>query len=417
MRRATWLLIVLLAGGAWGQESPEGYVHALGADPASAAASPSTAGAQDDLLRRLRARHRPVGTLNGGDARRVLVEGKPLGKPSGVYGDYRLARELLFGYADNLPSDSEVVVVYLPQAFFTSGPQTPLTGVLEDESAQALRLRALDGTQRLTLPRSAVADVARTGRVPLLYSGREVHLPRFGQARACGGEVSCVPPAEGLDGVNCEHVWPKSKFHPEKRGPCLTDLHNLRPTLTLVNAARSSHPFGEIDDQATAFWWRSGKPCQEPPADPAGRDGCSESLTELHTAPEGQFEPREAAKGDVARVLLYVYAVYHADDPSAPPADPADPILDEAWFFPQLPDLVRWHRLDPPDAAERARNERVERVQGNRNPFVDDPGLFERAARAIATTRVADPALRAAILEAAGACAPPPAFHSAPLGE
>jgi deoxyribonuclease-1 len=33
--------------------------------------------------------------------------------------------------------------------------------------------------------------------------------------------------------------------------------------------------------------------------------------------------------------------------------------------------LQRWQELDPPDAMERRRNERIEAVQGNRNPLID----------------------------------------------
>lgn len=32
-----------------------------------------------------------------------------------------------------------------------------------------------------------------------------------------------------------------------------------------------------------------------------------------------------------------------------------------------------WHQADPPDAAERARNEVIHGAQGNRNPFIDHP--------------------------------------------
>jgi len=32
--------------------------------------------------------------------------------------------------------------------------------------------------------------------------------------------------------------------------------------------------------------------------------------------------------------------------------------------------LESWHRDDPPDAFERERDRRIERLQGNRNPFV-----------------------------------------------
>lgn len=35
--------------------------------------------------------------------------------------------------------------------------------------------------------------------------------------------------------------------------------------------------------------------------------------------------------------------------------------------------LLAWHQADPPDDAERARNQVIFSFQGNRNPFVDHP--------------------------------------------
>src|SRR3546814_16944553 len=47
-----------------------------------------------------------------------------------------------------------------------------------------------------------------------------------------------------------------------------------------------------------------------------------------------------------------------------------------------LSTLLAWHQADPPDDAERGRNEVVYSFQGNRNPFIDHPewatqALFE----------------------------------------
>jgi endonuclease I len=38
-----------------------------------------------------------------------------------------------------------------------------------------------------------------------------------------------------------------------------------------------------------------------------------------------------------------------------------------------LSTLLAWHAADPPDAAERERNEVIFSFQGNRNPFIDHP--------------------------------------------
>ena len=37
----------------------------------------------------------------------------------------------------------------------------------------------------------------------------------------------------------------------------------------------------------------------------------------------------------------------------------------------------RWHRDDPVDDEERRRNNVIEQVQGNRNPFIDEPDRAE----------------------------------------
>ena len=37
--------------------------------------------------------------------------------------------------------------------------------------------------------------------------------------------------------------------------------------------------------------------------------------------------------------------------------------------------LKEWNELDPPSAVEKLRNNTVQKVQGNRNPFVDYPEI------------------------------------------
>ena len=39
--------------------------------------------------------------------------------------------------------------------------------------------------------------------------------------------------------------------------------------------------------------------------------------------------------------------------------------------------LRAWAADDPPDDRERARNDAIEGIQGNRNPFIDCPGLLD----------------------------------------
>lgn len=67
------------------------------------------------------------------------------------------------------------------------------------------------------------------------------------------------------------------------------------------------------------------------------------------------LEPAEHLRGDLARVLLYVEEAYQMPLQS------------------NRQTLLDWHRADPPDEQERQRNDRVEQLQGTRNPFIDNP--------------------------------------------
>ncbi|MDX1805042.1 MAG: endonuclease [Alcanivorax sp.] len=67
------------------------------------------------------------------------------------------------------------------------------------------------------------------------------------------------------------------------------------------------------------------------------------------------FEPPDSAKGNVARAMLYMYHKYKL------------PLIGTLQMY------QRWNRLDPVDDAERHRNDVIEKLQGDRNPFIDDP--------------------------------------------
>ncbi|UVE17495.1 endonuclease [Pseudomonas sp. LS44] len=116
----------------------------------------------------------------------------------------------------------------------------------------------------------------------------------------------------------------------------LADLHNLYPELTRVELARRNAQFGEVGDDVPSKF-----------AD----IGCDLKATfQL-------IEPRDAAKGDVARAIFYMHQEYGL------------PIVGQLQMY------QRWNELDPPDAAEKTRNEQIEMLQGNRNAFIDNPEL------------------------------------------
>jgi endonuclease I len=101
---------------------------------------------------------------------------------------------------------------------------------------------------------------------------------------------------------------------------------------------------------------------------------------DLHAAwPSRSTGVADSARGDVARGALYVRMVYPTHVEAGREAQgtlwPASGVALSA----DLPTLLAWHAEDPPDDAERERHDRAAAVQGNRNPYVDDPALVDRS--------------------------------------
>jgi endonuclease I len=103
------------------------------------------------------------------------------------------------------------------------------------------------------------------------------------------------------------------------------------------------------------------------------------------------FEPPEDTRGVLARALLYMAVRYDGDDGLTDlelkdfkadenpeccfQTDILQGCISPVCYMGQLSTLLRWHVEDPPTLLERERNDRVQQVQGNRNPFVDFPQL------------------------------------------
>ncbi len=185
-----------------------------------------------------------------------------------------------------------------------------------------------------------------------IYSGHCRYLPP-------GADPSQALYQNGsTDGINCEHVWPRSKG--AKSGNAKSDMHHLFPTRLAVNAARGNAPFAEIPDELTEHWYYADEE----------RTGIPNRFIDAYSESTGeQFEPREARKGDVARAMFYFYTIYRKE------ALEADPLF----FQIQRETLLLWHQLDPADKQEIGRTQAIARYQGGKpNPFVIDPSLAGR---------------------------------------
>lgn len=123
---------------------------------------------------------------------------------------------------------------------------------------------------------------------------------------------------------NREHVWPQSLgwFETSDAG---ADLHHIRPCESGINSSRGNNKFGESS---------------------------------------GYFDPSqygEDYRGDVARIIFYLMVRYEESD---------NYDFEDIVESKEL--LLDWNKDDPVDELEIARNEAIFKIQGNRNPFIDN---------------------------------------------
>jgi endonuclease I len=196
-------------------------------------------------------------------------------------------------------------------------------------------------------------DIKPNGNVWDIYSwkpsGTQPYEYFFGSDQ-CGTYNS-----EG-DCFNREHTWPQGFFDGTSSGDAYakTDLHHLYASDGWVNNARANFPFDKVTSGATTY-----------------QQGCKLGNGSGYAGYTGKvFEPIDSLKGDIARGLLYMSTRYLNDDAgwsSWPMANGANLTSDATTI------LLAWHQLDPVSGKEISRNNAIYNLQGNRNPFVDEP--------------------------------------------
>lgn len=145
---------------------------------------------------------------------------------------------------------------------------------------------------------------------------------------------------------NCEGLWVREHVFPKSLGtPPLgtegagSDAHNIRAIDSQENNKRSNRKFA---------------------------DGSGHSFI----LSNGMFYPGDEWKGDVARMIMYMQIRY----PSQTNANSVG--SGSNTYSVEMPDIfLDWNAEDPPSAYELVRNTVLENMQGNRNPFIDNPFL------------------------------------------
>ncbi|UPT65212.1 MAG: endonuclease [Sphingobacteriales bacterium JAD_PAG50586_3] len=139
------------------------------------------------------------------------------------------------------------------------------------------------------------------------------------------------------------HAWMASNPADEPEKPEYNDQHNLFPVIfAQANLPRSDNPLGIVDSVLAQF--------------EDGKYGYDSQLNIV-------YEPRDVHKGRAARALFYMPTCY-------------DGINNLQWSLPAGQNeliLKQWHFQFPPDNFDKARNEYIDSLQENRNPFIDNP--------------------------------------------
>ena len=140
---------------------------------------------------------------------------------------------------------------------------------------------------------------------------------------------------------NREHVYPKSLGTPNlgTSGPG-SDAHSLRPCDSQMNSTRNNRKYALGNGNA--------------------------GIT-----PQGDFYPGDEWKGDVARMMMYMYLRY-GNQCLPTNVGVGNSMVSDA----NMIDLfLQWNVEDPVSAFEEQRNNVLVGIQGNRNPFVDNPAF------------------------------------------
>lgn len=205
---------------------------------------------------------------------------------------------------------------------FTQSPELLLTAL--NNLNTALKQPIKYGSEVNKVLMYAQADPDKEGNIILFYSG---------ESRAYNGSSN---------NVNKEHTWPKSRGQLDKYGSntAHSDPHMLRLTDSKDNSSRENNVYGEQNDSSC------------------------------------YYVENDLYKGESARCVFYEHMAYNAqlglildDDPSFTSGVSKN--------MGKVSVLLKWDAMNPVSnhLIEKQENNRVQEKLGNRNPFIDIPGL------------------------------------------
>lgn len=157
------------------------------------------------------------------------------------------------------------------------------------------------------------------------------------------------------DCYNREHSVPQDWFN--GGSPMYSDLFHIYPTDGFVNGQRSNLPYGEVGSASYTSTNGSKKGSNTYP-------GFSGTV----------FEPADNYKGDIARTYFYMATRYM----NVMTTWSGDNFTGNTLSNWTLDMMIDWHENDPVSQKEIDRNNAIYSIQGNRNPYIDNPDWVQR---------------------------------------
>ncbi len=241
------------------------------------------------------------------------------------------------GFDSTSPGEKTITVSY--SEFST----TFLITVLESNTGLDITMAYYEAAQGLIGEplMLALRTIINTGYAGHVYTDASYALDDSDEDPDNPANVILVYSGSSVSGIwdagntwNKEHVWPQSLLGETAGGTVnmASDLQNLKPCTPSINSSRGNKYYANETTIAS-------------------------------------FAPRDAVKGDLARILFYMVTMY-----------PVLELVDGTPYVHQmalLSVLLEWNDLDPVDDFERNRNEFIYTYQNNRNPFIDYPEFVD----------------------------------------
>lgn len=159
-----------------------------------------------------------------------------------------------------------------------------------------------------------------------------------------------------------------------------SDLYHIRPLTGSINTLRGNSVFMEFPDDAV----------EDKDYYVISETGGKYSFkADSNTTFAKNVEPADEYKGDIVRIIMYLYVHYSSLMGDNSNLDDTQKsylgnlrLTDVFGSNKSATDIqklmIRWNELDPVDNLEKNRNDTVQGLQGNRNPFVDHPEYMTR---------------------------------------